>query len=108
MKKYFWLGVCAPFVSLLLGACVLVDHSPLVLGIAFSLLAVGIGFLSFKLYQFFLNDPQTPLETLTVAPGVQDFFHGLALGGLFLIVLLFVVPAVLLYLDAKGLMPAGW
>lgn len=105
MRRLFWIGMFSPVLVLTCILLLLLSRSlPLLSAVFFAVLC----FVGLKVYHYLLDNPEPTVAGVLAHPGLPDFFHGVALGSFILVLLLFGVPAVLVLLDAKGLMPAGW
>ena len=105
MRRLFWIGIFSPAVALICVLLLLLSRSLPLLG---AVLFAALCFLGLKAYHYLLEHPEPTVEGIMAHPGLTDFFHGVALGSFILVLLLFAVPALLVFLDIKGLMPAGW
>lgn len=105
MRRLFWIGMFSPVAVLTCVLLLLLSRStPLLSAVFFAVLC----FVGLKVYHYLLENPEPTVVGVVTHPGLTDFFHGVALGSFMLTLLLLGVPALLVFLDLEGLMPAGW
>ena len=107
MKKYFWLGVLFPTVFLSVGFAVLLFSYDYPWLIYVVLGALGLAFL-IHFYRKLWNDPEPFARAVeddeaAPPPGMTSFVHGIAMGVLVVIVLMFVVPIAVVTFTEWGL-----